>query len=82
MDVLATFCSCLLGHNMHIVKKFFLIFQHSHKCPCAQGLECKVTKELTIPAIPGITDSITLSLRQCMPPDENVEIEKVEMTEN
>ncbi|XP_028404676.1 uncharacterized protein LOC114527227 [Dendronephthya gigantea] len=55
--------------------------EDSHKCPCAKGLECRVTKSLTIPAILGITDSITLSLRQCMPKDESVVIEEVEMTE-
>ena len=54
------------------------MLQESHKCPCAEGLECKVTQELTTPGT-----SITLGfIKQCMPPDEDVEIKKFEMTEN
>ena len=62
-------------------RQTFPHLQDSHKCPCADGLECKVTKQLTIPGILGITESITLSLKQCMPVEENVEVEEVELTE-
>ncbi|CAB3980257.1 Hypothetical predicted protein [Paramuricea clavata] len=56
--------------------------EDSHKCPCASGLECRVTKQLTIPGIPGLTESITLSFKQCMPVEESSEVEDVELTEN
>ena len=62
-------------------RQTFPHLQDSHKCPCADGLECRVTKQLTIPAILGITESITVSFKQCMPVEENVEVEEVELTE-
>ncbi|XP_028398286.1 uncharacterized protein LOC114521912 [Dendronephthya gigantea] len=51
--------------------------KNAHKCECADGLVCKDTYSFKIPVI-----GITLTLKQCMEPEENTDVKEVEMTEN
>jgi hypothetical protein len=53
------------------------ISQNVHKCDCREGLVCKDTYNLKIPII-----GITLDIKQCMEPEEQVETKEGEMTDN
>ncbi|CAB3992431.1 Hypothetical predicted protein [Paramuricea clavata] len=70
---------CCLGGKYcspYLFKYIPCNLKNVHKCPCSDGLVCRFTYNIKIPVV-----GITLSLKQCMEPEDNNEVKEVEMTE-
>ncbi|EDO46904.1 predicted protein [Nematostella vectensis] len=64
---------CLLNKRCFpkLPKYSICMFEEKHGCGCQEGLECKVTKTISI------KDQPVFTVRQCMPVDEEVTVENL-----